>query len=567
LHHVYEPGGRRQQITFFQEPVGGQFIPRASDGSVLVTMSRGGNENYQIYLLDQAQFQTTLLTDGKSRNSLGPIRRDGAKMIVSNNRRNGRDTDLYLADCRRGDSLEMLLETSGEFWTPQDWSHDGGKLLISHYVSINESYAALLDLGTREKQPLPIPASSTDKVAVGDLKFTPDDRSVYFTTDARGEFHELGKLDLATKKIDWLTEDIPWNVRSVVVEQHTGTVALTTNEHGVSGLFVIENGRRRQIPLSLGVVSGLEFSPDGQHLGFTFAPPNAPADAWSLRLRDGELTRWTYSETGGLNPASFITPTRINYKSFDGREIPAWYFKPKSASPEKPAAVLVAIHGGPESQYRPSFSPTEQYYLNELGLAVIHPNVRGSDGYGKTYLKLDNAERREDSVKDIGALLDWIGQQPELDGKRVAVSGGSYGGFMVLSSLVHFGDRLRAGIDHVGIANFISFLERTSPYRQDLRRAEYGDERIPEMRAVFERISPIAGVGRIRSNLLVAHGTNDPRVPFFEAQQIAEKVRAAGRSVWTIYADNEGHGFSKKDNRDYTTAVEALFLKKNLDLE
>ncbi len=187
--------------------------------------------------------------------------------------------------------------------------------------------------------------------------------------------------------------------------------------------------------------------------------------------------------------------------------------------------MVISIHGGPESQYRPYFWPAEQYYLNELGLAVIHPNVRGSAGYGKTYLQLDNAALREDSVRDIGALLDWIAQQPELDAQRVAVTGGSYGGYMVLASLVHFGDRLRAGVDHVGIANFITFLERTSPYRQDLRRAEYGDERDPAMRAIFERISPLANADKIRSALMLVHGRNDPRVPFSEALQIAAKVR------------------------------------------
>ena len=229
--------------------------------------------------------------------------------------------------------------------------------------------------------------------------------------------------------------------------------------------------------------------------------------------------------------------------------------------------VLISIHGGPESQYQPLFSPIIQYYLNELGIAVICPNVRGSSGYGKTYVALDNAEKREDSVKDIGALLDWIGQQSELDASRVAVTGGSYGGYMVLASLTHFGDRIKAGIDIVGIANYLSFLERTAAYRVDLRRAEYGDERDPAMKAVFERISPLNNADKIRSALMVVHGRNDPRVPFFEAEQIAAKVRASGKPVWTLFANNEGHGFAKKDNSDYQRAVEVMFLRKHLGIE
>jgi dipeptidyl aminopeptidase/acylaminoacyl peptidase len=268
---------------------------------------------------------------------------------------------------------------------------------------------------------------------------------------------------------------------------------------------------------------------------------------------------------GGLNTASFVTPTRIQFPSFDGRMIPAYYFQPRNAAGKVP--VYISIHGGPESQYQPFFTPIIQYYLNELGIAVICPNVRGSAGYGKTYLQLDNAEKREDSVKDIGALLDWIGRQPELDSRRIAVAGGSYGGYMTLATLTNFGDRIKAGIDVVGIANFITFLERTAPYRVDLRRAEYGDERNPQMKDVFQRISPLNNAEKIKAALLVIHGRNDPRVPFYEAEQIAAKVRAGNRPVWTVFADNEGHGFAKKDNSDYQRSVEVLFLKKHLSIE
>jgi dipeptidyl aminopeptidase/acylaminoacyl peptidase len=566
LHRLYEPGGRREQITFFEEPVNGRFIPQAKDGAVLLSISRGGDENDQLYLLDRAAYRTTLLTDGKSKHNLGPVLRDGSKMIVASNRRNGRDTDLYVAECRQPGSMQPLLETDGEFWTPQDWSQDGKKLLLIHYVSINETYPAILDVATRTKEPLPIPRHASEKTAVGDLAFSPDGRTVYFTSDAQGEFLQLGRLDLASGKIQWLSGDIPWDVRGVVVEPKSGRVAFLTNEDGASRLYLLEDNKPRSLDVPLGVIANLEFSPDGQQLGFTLARADAPAEAYSVSLADGRLSRWTYSETGGLDPSTFIAPTRISYSTFDGRQTPAYYFKPRTATPASPAGVVISIHGGPESQYRPYFWPTEQYYLNELGLAVIHPNVRGSAGYGKTYLQLDNAALREDSVRDIGALLDWVARQPELDAQRVAVTGGSYGGYMVLASLVHHGDRLRAGIDHVGIANFITFLERTSPYRQDLRRAEYGDERDPAMRAVFERISPLASAAKIRSALMLVHGRNDPRVPFSEALQIAAKVRAAGRPVWTVFADNEGHGFSKKDNRDYATGVEVMFLKQHLGL-
>lgn len=583
LHRVYEPGGRREQVTFYDEPVSGGFIPEATDGALLLSMSKGGNENNQIYLLDWRQRRTALLTDGESRNLMGPVLHDGSKMIIHSNRRNGRDTDLYLADPRQPDSQQMLMEVDKEFWSAVDWSRDGKQLALVRTVSANESHPALFNLAEKKLRPLPLPETSEGSgglVAVHHLSFAPDGKSLYLSTDARGEFAELARLDLVTEKYEWLAPDIHWDIRDVEVEPASGRVAFTTNEDGVARLYLLEKQppraggsansvawKRRLLPTPLGNIAGLEFSPNGEELGFTLIRPDAPADAYSLRLDDERLLQWTFSEAGGLDPEKFVKPDRIEFSSFDERKIPAWIYRPRSARPDSKVPVLIDIHGGPEGQYEPFFSGETQHYVSELGIAVIYPNVRGSTGYGKTYVKLDNAEKREESVQDIGALLDWIGQQPDLDPDRVAVVGASYGGFMVLSSLTHYSDRIRAGIDVVGIANFITFLERTSPYRQDLRRVEYGDERDPEMRKVFERINPTSNVDKIHSALLVAHGVNDPRVPFSEAEQIAEKVRAGGRPVWTVYADNEGHGFGKKDNRDYLTAVEVLFLKKHLGLE
>ncbi len=568
LHRVYEPAGRREQITFFEEPVSGVFVPKATDGSILLSMDSGGNENNQVYLLDRRNYQLNLLTDGKSRNQLAAVRHDGSQAVVTSNKRNGRDTDLYLVDPRRPESMSLLMQTDKQTWNASDWSPDGKSVLISRFVSANESYPAILDVSTGQKTDLPL--ANGEKSANSTMAFAPDGKSILLASDAGSEFRRLARFDLNSQKYEWLTDDIPWDVSDIAVDVGSGQVAFTVNEDGASRLFYLApNGeKRRELKLPLGIVSGIEFSPDGKRIGFTLARPDAPPDAYSMLLETSELTRWTFSEVGGLNPDSFVVPTRIRFPSFDGRMIPAYYFKPKNSakSSGEKLAVYISIHGGPESQYQPLFSPIIQFYVNELGLAVICPNVRGSSGYGKTYLKLDNAKKREDSVKDIGALLDWIGQQPELDASRIAVAGGSYGGYMTLASLTHFGDRIKAGIDVVGIANFITFLERTAGYRVDLRRAEYGDERDPQMKSVFEAISPLNHAEKIRAALLVVHGKNDPRVPFFEAEQIAAKVRAGGRPVWTVFANNEGHGFSKKDNSDYQRAVEVLFLRKHLGL-
>lgn len=599
LHRVWRPEGRREQLTFFDEPATGSFLPidtatgtgrtdgntdGKTDGNtagntagkaagqgnslaeeaILLSMDTGGNENSQLHLFEPRRFRIARLTDGKSRNNLQAVRADGRLVAFSSNQRNGRDMDIYVADPRSTAPPRLLMPVDRQTWGAADWSPDGKKLLVSRYVSINESYPALLDVETGRRDDLPRPSAAA--AAFGPLAFSADGRSIYLATDADSEFRRLARLDLASGQYEWLTSDIAWDIDELDVEPRTGDVAFTTNEDGASRLYWLPGGKgpRRDLALPLGVVAGLEFSPDGKHLGFTLARPEAPADAYSLELATAKLTRWTFSEVGGLDPAGFVRPERIQFASFDGRMIPAYYYRPANAAPSGKAPVLINIHGGPESQYQPLFSGASQFYAKEFGFAVIHPNVRGSAGYGKTYLKLDNAERREDSVKDIGALLDWIATREELDASRVAVTGGSYGGYMVLASLTHFPDRIRAGVDIVGIANFLTFLERTASYRVDLRRAEYGDERDPAMRSVFERISPLNNAGKIRSKLLVIHGKNDPRVPFFEAEQIAAKVRGNGRTVWTVFAANEGHGMAKKDNADYARAVEALFLRESL---
>jgi dipeptidyl aminopeptidase/acylaminoacyl peptidase len=416
----------------------------------------------------------------------------------------------------------------------------------------------------------PLPSAAPDSrrgpASFAHLHFGADSQTVYLATDVRSEFLQLFRLNFGTGSYTQLPAwgNWKWNVEEIEVDHKTGNVAVVMNEDGSSALWLLDGENAQQVPLPTGVVDRVEFSPDGKQLGLTLARPNAPADAFSWNIAEKKLTQWTFGEVGGLDPQSFITSKLVRFNSFDGRSIPAFYSQPQSASPDKKAPVLIQIHGGPESQIRPTFSGIEQFYLNEMGIAVLLPNVRGSAGYGKTYLTLDNGPQREDSVRDIGALLDWIAQQPELDASRVAVTGGSYGGFMVLSSLTHFPERIRAGIDVVGIANFITFLETTSSYRRDLRRAEYGDERDPAMRQVFERINPTANAARIRSALLVAHGKNDPRVPFSEAELIAPLVRKNNVPVWTIYAANEGHGFRRRENRDYLTAATVLFLQHHL---
>jgi dipeptidyl aminopeptidase/acylaminoacyl peptidase len=588
VHELEQPMGAREQLTFIQEPVRrAELLPR-DPGGLLYLTDIGGNEDNQIYRLDRRTGRAALLTDGRSRHETWVLSHDGARIAFNNNSRNGRDVDVYVAegtdfssgasppgsrsalarppgDARNTTRVTPLsharrvTELQGSY-APLDFSRDGRRLLVSHFVSINDTrlYVADLESGALTRLTPEAPVA-----AYREAIFSRDGRRAYVTTDRDGEFVELYEVELASGEWRPLTRSIRWNVDEIALSHDGNTLALVTNEDGYSVLRLLDTRSRRMsdVDVPRGVIENVRFATDAPVLGMTVLGATRTGDAFTYDLRRRALTRWTESEVGGLDRSAFVEPTLIRYRSFDEREIPAFYYRPRG---DGPFPVVVMIHGGPESQARPYFSPLTQYLAVESGIAVLVPNVRGSDGYGKSYLLLDNGNLREDSVRDIGGLLDWIGAQPELARDRVAVQGGSYGGYMVLASLVHFADRLRAGIDVVGISNFVSFLENTRDYRQDLRRAEYGDERDETMRAHLTSISPLHRAGDIRSALFVAHGANDPRVPMSEAEQIVSTVRGNGRDVCYMLATNEGHGFRRKENNNLYTMLAIEFLEQHL---
>ena len=557
LHRVNQPLGMRHQVTFFDEPVSAATVnPGAFDGFLYLRDS-GGSEFYQLFLHDNGSGASRQLSDGKSRYIGVSWSPSGRRFGYSTTEGNGVDWDLHIRDV--GGERRVVQEDEGVGWSIDDWSDDERRLLISRYISVNESRVYEIDLDTMSRRRL----LGDVTAAFGSVKYGAGD-SIYFTSDMDAEFMRLHRLDTATGEVEVLTADTLWDVATFAISHDHARLAYIVNEDGTSRLYAFEtaDGRFTALPeLPAGIISGLRFDPNGDRLGFTARSPTTPADVFSVDFASRELTRWTMSELGGLRREALVAPISVSFKSFDGRSIPAFVYRPKRAGPHP---VIVNIHGGPEGQARPGFSTTTQFYVNELGVAVIYPNVRGSAGYGKSYLKLDNGRLREDSVRDIGALLDWIADQPDLDAGRVAVMGGSYGGYMVLASLVHYGDRLRAGVERVGISNFVTFLENTQPYRRDLRRAEYGDERDPAMREFLESISPLNRVDEIGTPLLISQGLNDPRVPASESEQIVAALKARGVPVWYVLAENEGHGFRRKANRDYLTAVTAQFLQSRL---
>ena len=566
LHLVRQPGGARRQLTFSQEPIGGAAFRPGEGDSLVFSQDSGGGEFYQLYRFDFAEGRTTLLTDGKSRNTGALWSKDGSRLAWTSTKRNGKDNDAWVMDPDKPAEAKLLAELSGGGWGVTDWSPDGTKLALTEYISANSSHLWLLDAATGQKERLT--AEGGPAVSRSGAQFSADGKSLFFTSDEAGEFQHLGRMALTERKWQPLTGMIPWDVESFDLSPDGTLLAFVSNEAGRSVLHVLatgQGGKAMELPaLPAGVIGGLEWHPNGQDLGFTLTGARSPADAWSINMATGKLERWTESESGGLNPATFQEPELITVTSFDGLPVSGFLYRPDPARFPGKRPVLINIHGGPEGQSRPVFQARNNYWINELGIALFYPNVRGSEGSGKTFLALDNGFKREDSVKDIGAFLDWIGNDAGCDPERVAVTGGSYGGYMTLACLIHHGARLRCGIDIVGISNFLTFLKNTQDYRRDLRRVEYGDERDPAMRDFLARISPTENASKITKPLFVVQGQNDPRVPVTEAAQMVAAVRQNGTPVWYLMAKDEGHGFAKKPNADYQFHATILFLQEHL---
>jgi dipeptidyl aminopeptidase/acylaminoacyl peptidase len=567
VHRLERPLGMREQVTFYREPVRGVAVRPGGHGPGFVfSKDSGGDEFFQLHYYDLAARQSVRLTGdraagGKVRNEGAIWSDDGRRLAWSSTLRNGTDTDVWVRDF---DGEPRLLVQEGGAWNAHDFAPDGNRLLVSRFVSIEESRPGEVDLATGQVTPLPMAGG---RASVAGLQYARDGRGIYYISDEESEFMRLRRRDPATGAVSVVSADVPWNVTGFAQSRDGARLAYVTNEDGIAVLRVVraaDLAAEPLPPLPMGQVGGLEFSPDGSRLALTLNTATSPADVHVVDLATGAVERWTRSEVGGLDTAGFVAPALVRYESFDGRSIPAFYYRPAGVPEDRPLPVIISIHGGPESQALPVFNPAFQYLLRELQVAVLVPNVRGSSGYGKTWLQLDNGLLRKDSVKDIGALLDWISTQPGLDAERVGVTGGSYGGYMVLAAMVDYGDRIRAGVDVVGISSFRTFLENTEDYRRDLRRAEYGDERDPAMRAFHEEIAPLNNAHRITRPLFVAQGYNDPRVPWTEAEQIVKAVRGAGGDVWFLMFMDDGHGCATTPHADYFGAAQVLFWRKHL---
>jgi dipeptidyl aminopeptidase/acylaminoacyl peptidase len=436
--------------------------------------------------------------------------------------------------------------------------------LLTEEISINESYLWLVDTTTGAKTEL-TPRDAKEKIFYGDAQFSKDGKGVYVTTDNDSEFQRLSYFDLEMKQPIFLTSKIPWDVQQFDLTQDGKRIAFVTDEEGVSVLHVVDTATEKEVPLPklpVGVVGALKWHKNGRELGFSLNNARSPGDCYSLDVTTGKVERWTTSETA-VKTDSFPEAELVRWKSFDGKMISGFLYKPAAKfSGKRP--VLMVIHGGPEGQSQPTFLGRANYYLNEMGIALIVPNVRGSTGYGKTFTLLDNGFKRDDTYKDINVLFDWIASRPDLDADRIAVTGGSYGGHMTLAVSTFYSDRIRCSVDIVGMSNLVTFLEHTEAYRRDLRRVEYGDERDPKMREYLEKIAPMNNIEKIKKPMFVIAGKNDPRVPVTESQQIADALKKQGTPVWLLIAKDEGHGYRKKSNQDFQFYATVEFLRRYL---
>lgn len=544
---------------------------------IVFERSAGGSEVAQLYRLDAPGREPVLLSNPDERNDMVGWLHDGSRLLYTavpldrtaqGGSRAQISTALWSVDPARPESRRKLAELPGPGWFAGKPSWDDKQLALVRYVSANESQVWLLDLASGATRQL-LPAANEPGLKAVHFAgaFSRDNRSLYLISDRFGEFRELMRYELASGRLERITHHIPWDVSGVSATEDGRQLALQINVDGRDELRLFDGQSLKELPaprIPEGAVGSTAYHRSLGELVFSLSNAQGPSQLYTLDSQ-GRTQAWTQPYAPpGVDTRQFAGQQIVRWKSFDGLGISGLLSRPDAKRFPGKRPVIIAIHGGPEGQATVGFLGRNQYYVNELGIAFLQPNVRGSEGYGKSFLALDNGYKREDSVKDIGALLDWIATQPDLDASRVLVMGGSYGGYMTLAVSTHYAARIAGAIDIVGISHFVTFLQNTESYRRDLRRVEYGDERDPAMREFLDKISPLSNAHKISKPLFVVQGKNDPRVPYTEAEQIVDKVRAKGGTVWYLRAENEGHGFARKENADYQFYASILFMQQTL---
>jgi dipeptidyl aminopeptidase/acylaminoacyl peptidase len=564
ISRVKTPGAAPETSSIYIQSSGIYDIYLQPQGRYLAyTRDTNGNESFQLYLYEISSRQSTLLSDGKSRNTEPVWSNAGDKITYSSSPSGAEGVNLRLLSPSDPKTDHLIEQSTGNYLKAYDWSPDDKNVVYCDFTSNTVSSLWLVDVATGKNSTL---SPKSDKPELYDFpQFSKDGKGVYVVTDHDSDFRRLAYIDLASRKISYFPSATQWDVEDFQIGPDGKTVAFITNEDGISKLHLFDLLSRKEhqvAQLPVGIISDIRWRKDSTELAFNLKSPSSPNEVYSSNVEGGKVELWAKSVTNGVDTSKFSRPELIHWPTFDKRTLSGFLYRPASKFKGK-RPVIIDIHGGPEEQYRPGFVYEDNYLLNEVGVAKIYPNVRGSSGYGKTFLDLDNGVLRDDAVKDIGALLDWIKTQPDLDADRVLVEGSSYGGYLALSTAYTYSDRIRGTISDSGISNLASFVEHTEGWRRDIQRAEFGDERDPKIRDFMDRTAPVNNAQKIRKPLLIIQGQNDPRVPFGDAAKLvaATKDRIP---VWYILAKDEGHGFAQQSNRDYRTYATILFVKEFL---
>ena len=587
-------GGTPTQLTNYDDNISfARWVPNGS--GIVFGKARGGDENSQFFWMKPDGTGVRELTnDPKVRHNFGLISDDGDAIAYASNKRNRTFFDIYAMDIATGKEI-LLFQHDGNNSVVA--LNDNGRQIIISRDRVEKSLdndLFLIDLKTKKEILL---TPHTDASEFADAEFLAD--GVLMTSNEAREFSALAQIRQknaagddwsdANRETKFITDVTTGDVSGLTLSENAGFAAYTINDEGYSRLFIrrIDTGgkplisniaiRPEQIQIpGKGIIGGVTFSSDASKLAFSLSSPSQNGDIWIYDRTTMKLSQVTQRDRAGIDPKSFVTPELIKFKTFDGREIPAWYYRSNDLDAKSnnlgsmvsrsgmleannKGPVIVSVHGGPEGQSRPGFNALFQYYLSR-GYAVLDPNVRGSTGYGTTYTHLDDVEKREDSVKDLAAAHEWLVKSGGADAKRIAVMGGSYGGYMTMAAVTLYPDLWAAAVNTVGIVNWETFLKNTSGYRRRAREVEYGmlDKDIEFLR----RISPIRKIDRIKTPLFVIHGKNDPRVPYTEAEQVVAALRGRESIVEYKLYDDEGHGISKLKNRLELYPLVADFLDK-----
>lgn len=568
LWYVNSPGMWPIQVTFFKDRITG-YHPNPKRDLILVEKDEGGSEYDQFFLMKGDGTEIKMITDGapKVLYGFGRWSDDGSFFTYYSNKRSPYFYDVYTYNIESGSSKMVFSSDHSNY--PSALSADGSKLVLTRSYSTYDNDLYLVDLHSGKEKLITTHDNFNDPAQFYAASFDAAGSKLYLVSNDKSDFFRIGIYDMKTEKISYpeysfLREFRNNDVSRLYFPKDRTKMLVMINDRGYDRIFLHDLLLNNEITipqkLNSSSITAVSFSNNNDKMIIGINSSSNPSVLYQWDMVPGVVEQITYPTLAGVEPSSFVEPELISYSSFDGLEIPAFVYRPEN-SESKNLPCIISIHGGPESQSTYGFAPIYQYFVN-AGYVIVEPNVRGSTGYGKKFAAMDNVKNRENSVKDIASLVEYLKSRVDIDPGRIAVYGGSYGGYMVLACLTLYPELFAAGIDVVGISNFVTFLQNTGDYRRNNRESEYGS--LEKDRDFLESISPLGRVKNIRAPLMIIHGRNDPRVPVGEAEQMHKAIIDNGGVSELLIYEDEGHGVAKQKNRLDLYPKIVKFLNENL---